>query len=84
MALANSSSKRLSISQEREVLKARSFSLKIERTRNEAFDEEESRQNHDKDLEDSINDHYQNLKTESLKRKIESGVRTILYFFIWY
>ena len=80
MALTNSSSKRLSISQEREVLKARSLSLKIERTRNEAFDEEESRQNHDKDLEDSINDHYQNFKAGSLKRKGKPEVTIIIYF----
>ena len=80
MALTNSSSKRVSINQEREVLKKRSLSIKIERTRKEDFDEEESRQNHDKDLEDSINEHYQNFKTGSLKRKSKPEVTIIIYF----
>ena len=80
MALTNSSSKRVSINQEREVLKAKSIRLKAESARDKEFDEEESRQRHDKDLEDSINDHYHNFKTGSLKRKSKPKVTIIIYF----
>ena len=80
MALTNSSSKRVSINQEREVLKAKSIRLKAEKARDEDFDEDESRQRHDKDLEYSINDHYHNLKTGLLKRKSKPEVTIIIYF----
>ena len=51
MALTNTSSKRVSILQQRDVLKASSIRLKAERIRDKEFDEEESRQKHDEALE---------------------------------
>jgi len=75
MALSNTSSKRVSILKQREVLKEKSLLLKLERSRNEPFDEEENRIKHNQDLEESINDHFQDSKTlSSLKKKIEPEV----------
>ena len=80
MALTNTSSKRVSIFQQRDVLKASSIRLKAERARDKEFDEEESRQKHDEALEESVNEHYKALKTVSLKTKSELVVITIIYF----
>ena len=69
------------IEQQRGNLQHRSTKLKAEKIRNEAFDEDESRHKHNQDLEDSINDHFNDLKTTSLKKN-EPEVNTILYFCI--
>jgi len=78
--LTNTPSKRVSIVQQREVLKEKSMLLKAEKSRNEPFDEVESRIKHNQDLEESINDHFQDSKTLSLKRKIEPEVTKTIFF----
>ena len=74
MALTNTSSKKMAIEQQRGVLQHRSTKLKADNICNEEFDEEESRHQHNQDLEDAVNDHFQDLKTVPLKRKIEPEV----------
>ena len=74
MAFTNTSSKRVSIEQQREVLQQRSTKLKAEQICNEEFDEEESRRKHNQELEDAVNDHFHDSKTVPLKRKIEPEV----------
>jgi hypothetical protein len=74
VALTNTSSKRVSIEQQREDLQHRSIKLKAEQNCNEVFDEEESRRKHDQELEDAVNDHFHDLRTVPLKRKIEPEV----------
>ena len=74
MALKNTSSKRVSIDQQRGILQHRSTKLKAEKIFNESFDEEESRLKHNQDLEDAVNDHFQDLETVSSKRKIKPEV----------
>jgi hypothetical protein len=72
------------IEKQRGALQHRSTKLKAEKSHNEAFDEDESRHKHNQDLQDSINDHFQDLKTISLKKTIEPEVNTILYFYIYF
>ena len=74
MALTNTSSKRVLIDQQCGILQHRSTKLKAEKICNETFDEEESRLNHNQDLEDAVNDHFQDLETVSSKRKIKPEV----------
>ncbi len=69
------------IKQQRGNLQHRSTKLKAKKSRNEAFDEDERRHKHNQDLENSINDHFNDFKTTSLMKN-EPEVNTILYFCI--